>query len=90
MHAYVDLIGYVAAILTSVSFLPQALRVWRTDDTHAISLGMYSLFVAGVSLWLGYGLILGNHPIIAANLFTICVASTILYKKIKHLREGHG
>lgn len=90
MQGYIEFVGYIAALLTSIAFLPQALRVWRTNDTHAISFGGYGLFVAGVGLWLTYGLIIGNAPIIAANLFTFAVASTILYKKYMHLREGHA
>lgn len=84
----VELLGYIAAILTSCAFVPQTLMVWRTDDTRSISLGMYSLFVLGITLWLIYGIILESRPLIFANLFTVTFAASILYKKIKHIREG--
>ncbi len=83
-----ELVGYIAAFLTSIAFVPQTLLVWRTDDTKAISLGMYSLFTLGVAMWLGYGLLLMSYPLIAANSFTLCLASSILFKKISHTRQG--
>lgn len=82
----IELIGYAAAILTSIAFLPQAIMVWRTDDTRSISLGMYSLFTLGVAMWLSYGFLITSYPIIAANCFTFVLASSILLKKIKHTR----
>lgn len=81
----VDLIGSLAAILTTVSFLPQAFRVIRTGDTAAISLTMYVLFTGGVALWGVYGLLIASKPIIAANGVTLALASTILIQKIRHL-----
>lgn len=84
----IELIGYLAAIFTSAAFVPQTLMVWRTDDTKSISLGMYSLFVMGITLWLIYGIILESRPLIFANLFTVSFAASILYKKIKHVRNG--
>lgn len=82
-----DFIGYIAAFLTSIAFLPQALMVWRTNDTKSISLGMYSLFTLGVALWLTYGFMLMSYPLIAANSFTFILACSILIKKIIHTRE---
>ncbi len=84
MSAYLDTIGYIAAFLTTASFLPQAIKVWREDDTAAISLGMYSMFVLGVMLWLIYGIMIGNMPITIANIITFILASSILYKKVRH------
>ena len=84
----VEIIGYLAAILTSCAFVPQTLMVWRTDDTKSISLGMYSLFVVGIALWLIYGIILDSRPLIFTNLFTFSLAASILYKKIKHVRAN--
>ncbi|WP_331851896.1 SemiSWEET transporter [Polynucleobacter necessarius] len=60
----IDVIGYCAAFLTTVSFLPQAIQSWRTRDLSGISLGMYSLFTLGVGLWLIYGLIIEKWPLI--------------------------
>ena len=73
-----DLLGAVAAILTTVSFVPQALLVIRTRRTGGISLLTYAMLVAGVALWLVYGLRVGAAPIIWANAVTLVLAGTIL------------
>jgi len=77
-------IGLIAAISTSASFLPQAVKVIRTQNTEAISLSMYSLFVFGVTLWLVYGILLQDLPMLIANTFTLFFAAIILTIKIKH------
>ena len=82
-----DLIGYLAAGLTTLSFLPQALHTFRTRDVSGISLGMYSMFAAGVALWLVYGLLLGAWPLIAANSVTLTLALAILVMKLRYGRE---
>jgi len=79
-----DLIGTLAAILTTISFLPQALHTFRTKDVRGISLGMYSAFTLGVALWLVYGLLLGAWPVVIANLITLALASTILVMKLRY------
>ena len=79
-----DLVGYAAAILTTVAFIPQALKSWRTRDLSGVSLTMYSLFTVGVALWLAYGIILGAWPIIAANVITLALAGMVLALKILH------
>lgn len=79
-----DLIGTLAAILTTISFLPQALHTFRTKDVRGISLGMYSAFTLGVALWLIYGLLLGAWPVVIANLVTLALASTILVMKLRY------
>jgi MtN3 and saliva related transmembrane protein len=83
----------VAAVLTTGSFVPQALLTLRTRDVSGISLGMYSAFTAGVALWLGYGLMLRDWPIVLANAVTLVLAATILVTKIvvdrrKRLQRG--
>ncbi len=78
-----DLIGYLAAILTTCSFVPQAWLTFRTRDVSGISLGMYSVFTAGVALWLAYGVLLGAWPIVAANAVTLALASAILAMKLR-------
>ncbi|RYF53031.1 MAG: hypothetical protein EOO29_57125 [Comamonadaceae bacterium] len=77
-----DLLGYLAAVLTTCSFVPQALHTFRTRDVGGISLGMYSVFTLGVALWLAYGLALGAWPIVAANAITLALAGTILGMKV--------
>jgi MtN3 and saliva related transmembrane protein len=79
-----DLIGTFAAILTTLSFLPQALHTFRTKDVRGISLGMYSAFTLGVALWLVYGLLLGAWPVVIANVITLALASTILVMKLRY------
>lgn len=75
--------GYVAAFLTTASFLPQVVRVLRTRDLGGISLAMYLMFVSGVALWLVYGIQLGSTPVIAANAITLLLSSIILGLKIR-------
>jgi MtN3 and saliva related transmembrane protein len=82
MPALSDLIGYVAALLTTASFLPQAILTIRTRDTDSLSLSMYGIFTLGVLLWLIYGIFLHNAAIIAANAVTLVLSASILYVKI--------
>jgi MtN3 and saliva related transmembrane protein len=82
-----DYIGYAAATLTTLSFVPQALLALRTRNVGGISLGMYSCFTLGVALWLVYGIGLGEWPIIVANAITLSLASTILITKIRYRRR---
>ncbi len=79
-----DLIGTLAAVLTTVSFLPQALHTFRTKDVKGISLGMYSAFTLGVALWLVYGVLLGAWPIVIANCVTLALAAAILVMKLRY------
>ena len=77
-----DTIGYIAAALTTGSFVPQAVLTLRTRDVSGISLAMYSAFTAGVAMWLVYGLALGQWPIVVANAVTLALAATILTTKL--------
>ena len=79
----IEIIGYCAAFLTTLSFVPQALQVIKTKDTQSISLHMYIIFMAGVVLWLYYGISIQNLPMIIANSITIVLASIILFYKLK-------
>lgn len=76
-------VGYAAATLTTLSFVPQAWLTLRTRDVSGISLGMYSAFTAGVALWLVYGWLLGEWPIVVANAVTLALAAIILYAKVR-------
>jgi MtN3 and saliva related transmembrane protein len=77
-----DWLGYLAATLTTLSFVPQALLTLRTREVHGISAVMYSVFTVGVALWLAYGWRLGEWPIIIANAVTLLLAATILTVKL--------
>jgi MtN3 and saliva related transmembrane protein len=79
-----DLIGSIAAVLTTTAFLPQAYHSWKTRDLSGISLPMYSLFSLGVACWLVYGLLITSWPIIVANGTTLLLACAVLYLKLKH------
>ncbi len=79
-----DFVGGLAALLTTASFVPQALKVLRSNDTEAISLAMYDMFSLGVALWLAFGLMIASAPIIAANAVTLALAALILTQKIRH------
>ena len=78
-----DAVGYLAALLTTSSFVPQALLTLRTRDVSGISLSMYSAFTLGVALWLLYGVAIGEWPVIAANAVTLALATTILVIKLR-------
>jgi MtN3 and saliva related transmembrane protein len=79
-----NIIGMMAGILTTISFLPQVVRSWKTRDLAGVSLTMYSLFVLGVALWLTYGILLGSIPIILANAVTLVLAGIVLVLKLNH------
>jgi len=78
----IDLLGFAAAFCTTISFVPQALKVLKTRDTAALSLAMYAIFTFGVALWLCYGLFRRDPAMIAANCVTIALATCILSIKI--------
>ncbi len=79
-----DFIGYLAACLTTLSFLPQALHTFRTRDVSGISLGMYATFTTGVALWLVYGLLVSAWPVVVANAVTLLLALAILVMKLRY------
>jgi MtN3 and saliva related transmembrane protein len=79
-----EILGYVAAMLTSGAFVPQAVKTIRSRDTRAISLWMYVAFTAGVGFWLAYGVALESLPIILANVVTFLLAAIILALKLRY------
>ena len=79
-----DWLGYIAATLTTVAFVPQVIRTLRTRDTRSLSLGMYGIFTVGVGFWLAYGLVLGSWPMVLANAVTLTLAALILVLKLRH------
>lgn len=76
--------GYIAATLTTLAFVPQAMKTIRSKDTRGISLGMYAAFTVGVAFWLGYGIVLQSWPMIVSNIVTFALAATILGMKLRH------
>jgi MtN3 and saliva related transmembrane protein len=77
-------IGFVAATLTTLSFVPQALKIIRSKQTHGISLGMYLTFTVGIGFWLAYGFVLMSWPMIIANVITMTLSLTILALKLRY------
>jgi len=84
MTNYLDIIGLVAATLTVIAFFPQLEKVWRTRSTKDISLGMFTIFSAGVFLWFVYGILTDNLPVIVGNSLVFIQALAILAFKIKY------
>jgi MtN3 and saliva related transmembrane protein len=80
----IDFAGFAAATLTTTSFVPQAWLTFKSKDVSGISLSMYSVFTAGVSLWLVYGLLLQAWPVVAANAITLVLALSILTMKLRY------
>lgn len=77
-----SIVGALATLCSVTSFLPQAWKVIRTRDTSSISTGMYVVTVVGFSLWLGYGVLLGQWPLIVTNGVCLAVSAFILGMKV--------
>jgi MtN3 and saliva related transmembrane protein len=79
-------LGTTAAILTTASFSPQLLHLWRARSAHAISASMYTIFAIGLLLWIVYGIVIGAWPIVIANSITALQAIAILWMKVRFSR----
>jgi len=77
-------IGFMAAIMTTIAFLPQVIKTWRLKETRDISLLMFLILSAGVFLWIIYGLIIQDIPVIMANSVTFILCMIILFFKLKY------
>ena len=83
----IELVGTLAASLTTAAFFPQAIKTIRTRETNGLSIGMYSLLVTGVAMWLLYGVMIGNWPLILANAIVLLPQAAILLLLLqRHLR----
>ena len=80
----IQLLGLIAGACTTIAFLPQVLKTWKSRSARDLSLGMFSIFSFGVFLWLVYGFLVNDIPVIAANLVTLMLASTLLVFKLKY------
>jgi MtN3 and saliva related transmembrane protein len=76
-----DVLGFLGAGGTTLSFVPQVLKVWKSRSARDISSGMYLLFIAGLVFWLAYGVMIGSWPILIANILTIGLAGSVLCMK---------
>ena len=77
------LVGYLAGFLTTVAFVPQVLKTWKSKSASDLSLGMFSVFSLGVLCWLIYGILLGKPPMIFWNAVTLILALALLVMKLK-------
>ena len=77
-----EMIGLIAGVLTTAAFVPQVYKTWKSRSAKDLSLGMFLVFVTGVALWLCYGIVLQNTPIIMANAVTLVLTSFLLYFKM--------
>lgn len=80
----ITIIGLAAGFCTTIAFLPQAIKTWQTKSAKDLSLGMYSILCTGILLWLIYGVLIGDIPIILANAVTLALALSILYFKLTY------
>ena len=78
-----DVLGYAAATLTTASFVPQVWRTLRTRDVSGISLKMYSLFTLGIAVWLAYGFVLKQTPMLVANSISLVLACAVLVMRVR-------
>ena len=78
---YTELLGYLAAICTTVAFVPQVLKTYKSKSAENLSLGMFLFFASGIVLWLIYGIMINEYPIIVANLVTLVLAVILIYFK---------
>lgn len=84
MSPYVDLIGSAAAVITTLCWLPQIVKIVRERDTTSISLGTNAALASGIVLWLIYGLMLGAWPVILSNLVSFLFIATIVGLKLRY------
>ena len=82
----VEIVGYCAATLTTIAFVPQVLKSWRSRSLRDLSLGTLSVFSAGVFLWMIYGIALHEMPIVAANAVTLALNGVLMVLKLRHGR----
>ncbi len=85
---YSNLIGASAALLTTIAFLPQAYKSYKTRDLSGISLPMYSILTLGVALWFLYGLLIGDWPLMISNSITLCSSIVILVLKVAQVKNN--
>ncbi len=84
---YVDLVGYLAALLTTIAFLPQLYKTWLTKSADDVSSIMLILFITGLSCWIIYGIKINSFPILVANIITFIFNFSILILKITYSKN---
>jgi MtN3 and saliva related transmembrane protein len=86
MGAVAEVVGMAAGTLTTLAFLPQVLKIYRTKSARDVSYLMFLIFSTGVLLWLIYGILIGSAPIIAANVVTLALAVVVIVLKLRYHR----
>ena len=81
---FTTILGIIAALLVNIAFFPQFLKSWKTKKTDDISMAMYVVYTAGVVLWLIYGIIIKNLPIILSDTIGLVLVSSVLYMKVRY------
>ncbi|MGF1492859.1 MAG: SemiSWEET transporter [Microcoleaceae cyanobacterium] len=81
---FVEGVGLLAGSLTTIAFLPQVIKTWKSKSAKDVSLEMFVIFCTGVFLWLVYGLLIGDFPLVIANIVTFLLATTILFFKLRY------
>ena len=81
---YSELLGYLAALCTTVAFVPQVMKTYKSKSAESLSLGMFLFFTGGIVLWLIYGILISEYPIILANLVTLVLAVILIYFKLRY------
>ena len=84
---YIDLFGFLAALLTTIAFLPQLYKTWQTKSADDVSLVMLILFITGLVCWIIYGFKINSIPILVANIITFIFNSSILVLKISYRKN---
>ena len=84
--AWINIVGALAATLTTSAFFPQAIKTIRTRDTSGLSLSMYALLLSGVTLWLAYGVIIGSWPLIVSNAVVLVPQSLVMAMLLRRQR----
>ena len=77
-----ELLGLIAGLFTTIAFVPQVVKIWKSKHAHDISLAMFAIFTTGVALWIVYGFIIGSLPVILSNIVTFALALAILVLKL--------
>ncbi len=85
---YIDLFGFLAALLTTIAFLPQLYKTWQTKSADDVSLVMLILFIIGLFCWIIYGLKINSIPILVANIITFVFNFSILILKISYRKTN--
>ncbi|WP_170309891.1 SemiSWEET transporter [Seonamhaeicola maritimus] len=85
---YIEIIGLIAAVLTTSAFLPQVFKTWKTKDVESFSLPMFLIFFIGILFWLIYGILVKSIAMILANSVTIISSFLLLYFKVKYSKKS--